>query len=250
LEQHPEAKEDVDGFFMLKDGDFYDPFGFYFDVNGIDEEGGSYDNQGYYRLGDNRPLLMAKEEIEKLNLNGAFDEDGFYILKDGDFYDPLGYYFDKHGFDEHGGRYDDQGYYIPPSEAAPIIERQPALTKEEILKLQPEGKFDDDGFYLLKDGDYFDPLGYYFNSDGQDANGGRYDDVGYYVPGKPRDKSLKPLTKAEITAFEGKYNEYGFYYLTSGGFFDPFGYKFDENGLDAVGGLFEDGVYLDPDEEY
>jgi hypothetical protein len=34
------------------------------------------------------------------------------MLKGGDFYDPLGYYFDKHGFDEQGGRYDDQGYYI------------------------------------------------------------------------------------------------------------------------------------------
>jgi len=45
--------------------------------------------------------------------------------------------------------------------------------------MHPEGKFDDDGFLHLKDeqdGDYFDPLGYYFNSDGKDANGGMYDD--------------------------------------------------------------------------
>jgi hypothetical protein len=49
---------------------------------------------------------MTREEIEKIG-NGEFDEDGFYILKGGDFYDPLGYYFDKDGFDENGGSYDD-----------------------------------------------------------------------------------------------------------------------------------------------
>jgi hypothetical protein len=91
---------------MLPDGDFYDPFGFYFDVNGFDATGGSYDNQGYYMRGEDRPLVMTREEIEKIG-NGEFDEDGFYILKEGDFYDPLGYYFDKDGFDENGGSYDD-----------------------------------------------------------------------------------------------------------------------------------------------
>ena len=113
LQKHPDCKQDEDGFYILKDGDFYDPFGYYFDVNGFDVTGGSYDNQGYYSRGEVRPMLRSKEEIEQLGLEGKFDEDGFYILKDGDFYDPLGYYFDKEGFDESGGRYDDQGYYVP-----------------------------------------------------------------------------------------------------------------------------------------
>lgn len=128
--------------------------------------------------------------------------------------------------------------------------RQIALTKEEIIGLHPEGKEDEDGFIILKEGDFFDPLGYYFNTDGVDANGGKYDDEGYYLPGKIRDKSLIALSKEEIMAKEGKYSETGFYNLTAGGFYDPFGYYFNEQGLDAVGGLYTDGLYFDPEEEY
>jgi hypothetical protein len=36
-------------------------------------------------------------EIERLD--GHYDKDGFYLLKDGSFYDPLGYYFNKDGLD-------------------------------------------------------------------------------------------------------------------------------------------------------
>lgn len=44
---------------------------------------------------------------------GAYDVDGFYVLKaDGSYYDPLGYFFDKNGFDAVGGTYDAEGYYI------------------------------------------------------------------------------------------------------------------------------------------
>ncbi len=53
---------------------------------------------------------LSKEQIEALE--GGYDEDGFYLLKDGSFYDPLGYYFNKDGFDETGGRYNDSGVYI------------------------------------------------------------------------------------------------------------------------------------------
>jgi hypothetical protein len=42
-----------------------------------------------------------------LKLDGDFDADGFYILKEGGFYDPQGYYFDKNGVDAFGGRYDE-----------------------------------------------------------------------------------------------------------------------------------------------
>ena len=45
-----------------------------------------------------------KEEIQ--NRKGKYDEDGFYILEEGDFYDPNGYYFDIKGFDATGGSYD------------------------------------------------------------------------------------------------------------------------------------------------
>jgi len=61
-------------------------------------------------------LKLSKEEIEATH--GAYDEDGFYILADKSFYDPLGYYFDSDGYDTVGGKYDDSGYYLhPPSSA-------------------------------------------------------------------------------------------------------------------------------------
>lgn len=53
---------------------------------------------------------LSKDEINKLA--GHLDGDGFYILDDGGFYDPLGYYFDKNGFDALGGKYDERGVYV------------------------------------------------------------------------------------------------------------------------------------------
>jgi len=39
------------------------------------------------------PKLHTKEEIE--SRDGKYDEDDFYILEQGGFFDPEGYYFDK-----------------------------------------------------------------------------------------------------------------------------------------------------------
>lgn len=44
-----------------------------------------------------------------------------------------------------------------------------------------EGKFDADGFYILKGGDYYDPEGFYFNKQGFDEFGGYYDKNGDYL---------------------------------------------------------------------
>lgn len=60
-------------------------------------------------------IKYTKEEIEAEH-EGAYDQDGFFIVKeDGSYYDPLGYYFDKNGFDGVGGTYDNDGYYIQPT---------------------------------------------------------------------------------------------------------------------------------------
>ena len=56
------------------------------------------------------------------------------------------------------------------------------LTEEQISKL--EGKYDEDGFYHLKEGGFYDPLGFYYNKEGKDEHGGYYDEAGYYV--KPK----------------------------------------------------------------
>ena len=36
------------------------------------------------------------------------------------FYDPLGVFFDKNGFDADGGRYDDNGFYVAAAHTYPI----------------------------------------------------------------------------------------------------------------------------------
>ena len=48
------------------------------------------------------------EEIE-----GELDEDGFFITPNGSFWDPDYVYFNREGFDKHGGYYNDEGEYIP-----------------------------------------------------------------------------------------------------------------------------------------
>lgn len=49
-------------------------------------------------------------------------------------------------------------------------------TKEEIE--MKEGKYDDDGFFILPGGDFFDPEGFYFDVQGYDGIGGYYDEAG------------------------------------------------------------------------
>lgn len=56
---------------------------------------------------------LSIAEIE--SLEGHYDNDGFYLLKEGGFYDPLGFHFNKDGFDAQGGRYDDAGIYCAPA---------------------------------------------------------------------------------------------------------------------------------------
>ena len=58
------------------------------------------------------PHQHSKEEIE--GNEGKYDDDGFYILPGGDFFDPEGFYFDKKGYDGIGGYYDEAGQYVAP----------------------------------------------------------------------------------------------------------------------------------------
>lgn len=58
----------------------------------------------------NMGTIHTKEQI--LENEGYYDKDGFYVLADGSFYDPSGYYFDQNGYDEFGGYYEN-GYYVP-----------------------------------------------------------------------------------------------------------------------------------------
>ena len=46
-------------------------------------------------------------------IKGEYDEDGFFITPNGSFWDPDEVYFNREGYDKHGGRYNDDGEYIP-----------------------------------------------------------------------------------------------------------------------------------------
>lgn len=122
-------------------------------------------------------------------------------------------------------------------------------------KNHPDGEYDDDEFYILEDGDFFDPFGYYFDEFGMDANNGHYDDDGFYITGiesAHRERATKPCSKEEIEKEEGKYDDDGFYKLADEkGFYDPLGYYFNNEGYDEVGGYYDHyGLYIDPEEEY
>lgn len=57
-----------------------------------------------------------KKFIERVltdDIDGEYDNDGFFITPNGSFWDPDGVYFNREGFDRHGGYYEDNGEYIP-----------------------------------------------------------------------------------------------------------------------------------------
>lgn len=134
---------------------------------------------------ESKLVQLDKEEIEKLG--GHYDKDGFYLLDEGGFYDPEGYHYDENGIDAIGGFYDNAGVYIAPKKnvGSHTLDQNGRsvlcvkLTEEEIKT--KEGAFDEDGFYILPDKSYYDPLGYFFDKDGYDTVGGKYDDQGYYI---------------------------------------------------------------------
>lgn len=57
------------------------------------------------------------EEVE----GGEYDDQGFYRLPDGDFYDPDGVYFNKEGKDKYGGYYDEEFNYIASKEYTDLL---------------------------------------------------------------------------------------------------------------------------------
>ena len=53
------------------------------------------------------------ERVWSEDIEGKLDEDGFFITPNGSFWDQDYVYFNREGFDKHGGRYDENGEYVP-----------------------------------------------------------------------------------------------------------------------------------------
>ena len=60
----------------------------------------------------NEEHIFIEREYEE-GLEGELDEDGFFYTPNGSFWDPDYVYFNREGFDVHGGHYDDEKNYIP-----------------------------------------------------------------------------------------------------------------------------------------
>ena len=79
---------------------------------------------------------LTHQEIQKLP--GHFDDDGFYLLDEGGFYDTHGFHYDKNGVDAIGGFYDSSGVYIAPKRTAGSLQLNDDGRSIMCEKLSPE----------------------------------------------------------------------------------------------------------------
>ena len=65
---------------------------------------------------ENPDASSKKTFVERIfhdDIEGEYDDQGFFNTPNGSFWDPDGVYFNREGFDKHGGYYDDNNIYIP-----------------------------------------------------------------------------------------------------------------------------------------
>ena len=66
---------------------------------------------------EKKPTTTKKTFVERIfqdDLEGEYDDEGFFTTPNGSFWDPDGVYFNREGYDKHGGYYDDAtDEYIP-----------------------------------------------------------------------------------------------------------------------------------------
>ena len=65
---------------------------------------------------DNKEASNKKTFVERIfhdEIEGEYDDQGFFNTPNGSFWDPDGVYFNREGFDKHGGYYDENNVYIP-----------------------------------------------------------------------------------------------------------------------------------------
>ena len=57
--------------------------------------------------------IPKERRVKTKDTKGEYDEDGFFTTPNGSFWDMDGEYFNRYGFDIHGGKYVDKLDYIP-----------------------------------------------------------------------------------------------------------------------------------------
>ena len=63
---------------------------------------------------NNKKTKVFVERELNDEVEGEYDADGFFNTPNGSFWDPDGVYFNREGYDKHGGYYDDQTQeYVP-----------------------------------------------------------------------------------------------------------------------------------------
>ena len=61
---------------------------------------------------ESKPKEFIEREYNE-DIIGELDEDGFFTTPNGSFWDPDYVYFNREGYDKHGGYYDENNEYIP-----------------------------------------------------------------------------------------------------------------------------------------
>ena len=84
--------------------------------------------------------IPKERRIRTKDTKGEFDEDGFFVTPNGSFWDMDGEYFNRFGFDIHGGKYIDKLDYIP----GPTWIEELGCYPEDIDKYQKEDNIDDE----------------------------------------------------------------------------------------------------------
>ncbi len=81
-------------------------------------DGRNFNKEGFDKLGeyfDDDEYIPGAGSEKILNdyVEGEYDDEGFFNTPNGSFWDPDGVYFNREGYDKHGGYYDDNNEYVP-----------------------------------------------------------------------------------------------------------------------------------------
>ena len=101
--------------------------------------------------------IPKERRIKTKDTKGEYDEDGFFTTPNGSFWDMDGEYFNRYGFDIHGGKYIDKLDYIPGptwiEELGCYPEDKDKYIKEEVLNDEIEDLKDLKDLEMFEEGE-------------------------------------------------------------------------------------------------